>query len=107
MLRLRAQQRLRPLLRSGEEDYHYEPEVEEFLRWSPSVRSAATRRPPEPRGDGAGVGAYDELSSTELLEIISSLEPDALETLRSYELAHQARRPVLDALDRALERPRS
>jgi UDP-glucose 4-epimerase len=107
VLQLRAQQRLRPLLRSGEEDYRYQPEVEEFLRWSPSVQSAATRRPPEPRGDGVGTAAYDELSTTELLEIISSLEPDALEALRSYERTHQARRPVLDALDRALERPRS
>ena len=41
VLRLRAQQRLRPLLRSGNEEYRYEPDVEEFLRWSPSVRAAS------------------------------------------------------------------
>jgi UDP-glucose 4-epimerase len=107
VLRLRAQQRLRPLLRSGSEDYRYEPEVEEFLRWSPSVQAAATRSPPVPSGDGPDRGPYDDLSTTELLEIISSLEPDALEALRSYELTHRGRRPVLDALDRALERQRS
>jgi UDP-glucose 4-epimerase len=30
--------RLKPLRESGEAPYHYEREVEEFLRWSPSVR---------------------------------------------------------------------
>jgi hypothetical protein len=29
---------MRPLLRSAREPYQYEREVEEFLRWSPSVR---------------------------------------------------------------------
>jgi UDP-glucose 4-epimerase len=105
VLRLRAQQRLRPLLRSGGEEYRYEPDLEEFLRWSPSVQAAATRaapaRPP------AGSGPYDELSATELLEVIPSLEPDALEALRRYEQAHQARAKVLAALERALDRPRS
>jgi UDP-glucose 4-epimerase len=53
VLKLRAQQRLRPLLRSGVEDYHYEREVEEFLRWSPSVQSAPDRgqRPWRPAAD--------------------------------------------------------
>jgi UDP-glucose 4-epimerase len=105
VLRLRAQQRLRPLLRSGSDEYRYEPDVEEFLRWSPSVQAAATRVAPERAG--AGAGPFDNLSATELLEVIPSLEADALETLRSYELAHQARSTVLRALERALERPRS
>jgi hypothetical protein len=52
-------------------------------------------------------GGYDELSATELIEIISSLEPDALEAMRRYEVSHQARQAVLDALDRALGRARS
>jgi UDP-glucose 4-epimerase len=104
VLKLRAQQRLRPLLRSGTPDYRYEPEVEEFLRWSPSVQSAATRVAPARRDDGSAPGAYDELSVTELIEIIPSLEPEALSALRGYELAHQARSPVLAALDRAMAR---
>lgn len=33
-----AAQRLKPLRESGEAPYRYEREVEEFLRWSPSVR---------------------------------------------------------------------
>jgi UDP-glucose 4-epimerase len=107
VLRLRAQQRLRPLLRSGGEDYHYEPEVEEFLRWSPSVQSAATRAAPAPREDSGRVAAYDELTAAELVEIIPSLESDALEDLHRYETAHQARRTVVAALERALGRQRS
>jgi UDP-glucose 4-epimerase len=107
VLRLRAQQRLRPLLRSGNDEYRYEPDLEEFLRWSPSVQSAARRAAAQPAADASGLAAYDALNPPELIEIISSLEPDALEALRRYELAHQARAVVLEALDRALERPRS
>ena len=104
VLKLRAQQRLRPLLRSGGEGYRYQPEVEEFLRWSPSVQSAATRRPP---ASGPENSAYDKLSASEVIEIISSLEPDALRALREYEAAHQARAAVLEALDRTLARRRA
>jgi UDP-glucose 4-epimerase len=38
VLRFREHQRMAPLLRSGREPFRYEREVEEFLRWSPSVR---------------------------------------------------------------------
>lgn len=102
LLKLRAQQRLRPLLGRGQESYRYEREVEEFLRWSPSVV-----RPAAGRQDGDGVPApdgYNELGEGELISLISSLEPDALRRLRSYELAHAARPPVLEALDRNLAR---
>ena len=40
-------------LQSGAESYRYEPEVEEFLRWSPSVQSAETRGAPASRPDPA------------------------------------------------------
>jgi UDP-glucose 4-epimerase len=36
------QLRMRPLLRSARQPYQYEREVEEFLRWSPSVRRSGT-----------------------------------------------------------------
>ncbi len=102
VLKLRAQQRLRPLLGRGAESYRYEREVEEFLRWSPSVHGS-----PSPGQDGDRVAApdgYDELGEGELISLISSLEPDALRRLRSYELAHAARPRVLEALDRNLAR---
>jgi UDP-glucose 4-epimerase len=101
VLKLRAQQRLRPLLRSGGESYRYERGVEEFLRWSPSVQAAETTSDGDaPFADGT----YDELSEGEVLGIISSLEPDALRRLRNYEAAHRGRGRVLQALDQSLAR---
>jgi UDP-glucose 4-epimerase len=102
LLRLRAKQGLRSLLESGERPYRYDREVEEFLRWSPSVQSArsASRGTGEPRND------YEKLGARELIEVIPSLEPDALAALRSYEAAHRARGSVLGAVDRALARKR-
>jgi UDP-glucose 4-epimerase len=93
VLKLRAHQRLRPLLRSGSDSYRYEREVEEFLRRSPSVRGV--QEPPEPN-------LSDQLSEGELLEIIGSLEPEALRHLRDHEATHRARPAVLEALDRYL-----
>jgi UDP-glucose 4-epimerase len=43
---LREHQRLAALTRHTQEPYRYERELEDFLRWSPSVRSGADR--PEP-----------------------------------------------------------
>jgi UDP-glucose 4-epimerase len=102
VLKLRAQQRLRPLLRSGNGSYRYEREVEEFLRWSRSVRPAEARtvagRTPAP------FAAYDRLAASEVIEIIASLEPDDLARLREYEVGHHARAAVLEALDETLGR---
>lgn len=100
VLKLRAHQRLRPLLRSGGESYRYEREVEEFLRRSPSVQPAGRAN----ASGGPPLASFDELAEGELIEIISSLEPDALRRLRTYEASHQGRAPVLDALDRNLAR---
>jgi UDP-glucose 4-epimerase len=97
----------RPLLGSGKDAYRYEREVEEFLRWSPSVRSASvaggrnTTLPEHPHP-----GTYDELDAGEVIEIISSLEPGALHRLRHYEASHGAREGVLEALDRELAQSR-
>jgi UDP-glucose 4-epimerase len=103
VLKLRAHQRLRPLLRSGSESYRYEREVEDFLRWSPSVQ--ATRARAADKDDGAPpLSGYDELSSDELVGIIASLEAPALHRLREYEASNRARAAVLDALDRGLSR---
>ncbi len=97
ILKLRAHQRLRPLLRSGDGEYRYDREVEEFLRRSPSVLSAGA-------ADDADGFADDELTEAELIEVISSLETDALVQLRSYEAAHGNREDILAALDHNLAR---
>jgi UDP-glucose 4-epimerase len=46
-------QRTRPLLRSAQDGYRYEREVEEFLRWSPSVRHDTTAPLPTNRPKGS------------------------------------------------------
>jgi UDP-glucose 4-epimerase len=105
LLKLRAQQRLRPLLRSGADSYRYEREVEDFLRWSPSVQEA--RAGASADGDGAlesALNGYDELTADELVGAIASMDPTALARLREYEVAHRARASVLEALDRRLDR---
>lgn len=120
ILKLRDQQRIRPLLGSGHPDsYRYEPELEEFLRRSPSVRT--TPKPPGPADetpdhngsgapgpDGSGTGGtasagYSSLTQGELLEVIPSLETPAILQLREHEAAGPARRAVLTEIDHQLE----
>lgn len=94
VLRLRAQQQLRPLLRSGSETYRYEREVEEFLRRSPAAQ----------RGVSAdGSDGYDELGADELVAVIPSLAAAAAARLRTKEAGGARRKAVLDALDRRLK----
>jgi UDP-glucose 4-epimerase len=105
VLKLREHQRLGPLLRSASGAYRYEREVEDFLRWSPSVRRSlgsgdadgarpAVAAPQRPR--------VDDLEAQELVALLPSLEPPDLEQLREHEAAHRARAEVLEAIDRAL-----
>jgi UDP-glucose 4-epimerase len=102
IVKLRAEQRVRPQLEAGGESYRYDPNVEEFLRWSPSVQTLRPApEPPAPPQSG-----LDGLAPGELIDLIPSLEPDALETLRRYELTHQRREAVLEALDDTLARKR-
>ena len=106
VLKLRAQQRLRPLLRSGNETYRYEREVEEFLRWSPTVRSAQPDdgADEDARARGADLNSYESLTEGQLIDLISSLEHDALVRLRRFESQGRSRRRVLEAIDSAIGR---
>ena len=111
VVRLRAQQRLRPLLRSGTQPYQYDREVEDFLRWSPSVQALQADPPPSQTfGDvsraAPPLASYDDLGGEEVIEIVASLEADALEALAHYEATHLARRTVLAAIERSLSRKR-
>jgi UDP-glucose 4-epimerase len=47
VLKFREALRLGPILRTGGEPYRYEREVEEFLRYSPSVRDGGSIEPPK------------------------------------------------------------
>jgi UDP-glucose 4-epimerase len=57
--------RLHPLLRSNAEPYRYEREVEEFLRWSPNVRSSRLKRD----------GGLSREQMADLQRLLSAYEP--------------------------------
>jgi UDP-glucose 4-epimerase len=106
VIRLGEHQRRRPLLRGAGETYRYERELEEFLRYSPSVRgnagADATRDPGgegEPRG-GAGAPGSDDLRSDEVIALLPSLDAEALRALHAHETAHRGRRTVIRAIER-------
>jgi UDP-glucose 4-epimerase len=130
VIKLREHQRLSRLRAAAQPSYRYEEEVEEFLRWSPSVRQNAGlpggRPSPrqlaeltkviaaiEKRGGPVNTapasrapvaGGYDDLRADELIALLPSLEAPALEALRAHEAAGAARRTVLAAIDRILTR---
>jgi UDP-glucose 4-epimerase len=99
VLKLRAHQRLRPLLGSGPSDgYRYQPGVEEFLRRSPSTQAVGA----DPGGADGSEG-YDGLTRDELVQVIPSLETAAMRRLREHEAAGPARSEILDEIDHQLE----
>ena len=102
IIKLREQQRIDPLLRAANSQYRYEREVEEFLRRSPNVRRALPETGPAEPPEG-----LDSLDARELVKLIPSLEPGALEALREYEQAHRARKTVLQAIEASLVRQRT
>jgi UDP-glucose 4-epimerase len=110
MLRLREQQKLAPIVRGARgSSYRYEAAVEEFLRFSPSVRQANARPqlPPTntaPRSRRAGGEGYSGLSARDILALLPSLGRDDLERLREHEAEHANRQTVLRGIDRLLER---
>ena len=66
VLKFREALRLEPMLATGQEPYRYEREVEEFLRYSPSVRGASRKEP-----------ALRNLAPGESAEAVAALEaPD-------------------------------
>ena len=107
ILRLGEQQRIEPILRGAHQPqgYRYERELEEFLRYSPSVRPAARLEAhAEPRNTAPGAPgatpALDDLEAEEIIALLPSLDPAGLEALREHEAAHRNRRAVLAAITR-------
>jgi UDP-glucose 4-epimerase len=96
--KLRELQRLDPLVRTDGQTYRYERQVEDFLRYSPNVRRGRDQDPDR------ALSLYDDLRADELIALVPSLEPRALEALREYEESHRARRTVLRAIHAQLER---
>jgi UDP-glucose 4-epimerase len=107
VLRLREQQRLAPILAgNGAGSYRYESAVEEFLRFSPSVRQSNARpaiapanSAPRRRGD-----TYSGMTAKDILALLPSLSAEDLTALRAHEAEHARRQSVLRGIDRLLER---
>jgi UDP-glucose 4-epimerase len=93
--------RVRGVKRSAREPYRYEREVEEFLRWSPSVRRSADSPPGAPTRQVSGHG-YDGLEAREVVALLPSLPAADLESLRSHEAQGARRVEVLQEIDRLL-----
>jgi UDP-glucose 4-epimerase len=112
VLRLREQQKLAPILRGATpSSYRYEAAVEEFLRFSPSVRHPNVRPEPAPANTAPGgersSTAYGALTAREILALLPSLRPADLQALRDHESAHGQRPSVLRAIDRLLATPQT
>lgn len=88
--------RRRRALQTGVADA-YEPEVEAFLRYSPSARPGAGAD--DPAADGIGA-----LEGDALIVLLPSLDPEALRALRAHEEAGPGRRRILDEIDLLLQR---
>ena len=87
------------------QSYRYERELEEFLRYSPSVRPSARLEPsPEPHNTGPGEAgatpALDDLEAHEIIALLPSLDPAGLRALHAHETANRARREVIVAIER-------
>jgi UDP-glucose 4-epimerase len=105
VIRLGEYQRLEPLTGGAGESYRYERELEEFLRYSPSVRARAARPADgdDEGGDGSATGGtpgYDDLRADEVIALLPSLDADALRALHAHETAHRGRRTVIRAIER-------
>jgi UDP-glucose 4-epimerase len=107
ILRLAEQLRLEPILRGApRQGYRYERELEDFLRYSPSVRPSARleaeRRPRNVApGDGGGaLPSVDDLDAAEIVALLPSLDAAGLRALHDHEAAHRGRRTVLRAIER-------
>lgn len=91
--------------------YRYEAAVEEFLRFSPSVRRppGGAKRPSNVAPSGGRLSqrrwdGWDGLTAKEILAMLPSLSPEDLRALREHERTHAARASVLRGIDRLLER---
>ncbi len=101
VIALREHQRTARLHSGDARGYVYEREVEEFLRYSPSVRRGEGASAIG-AGNGAPPSSYDGLRAKEVLGVLGSLGREDLLELRDHEAAHAERTEVLAAIDRLL-----
>ena len=126
VLKLGEHLRLSPILKGVREPYRYEREVEEFLRWSPSVRGPegplermgpaevaelrkllsglASTMPAEVREEPAPPHPEPIPEPEVVVALLGSLDRDELEALRDLEAGSRSRASVLGAIDSVLAR---
>jgi UDP-glucose 4-epimerase len=105
--RLAEHLRLDPILRDPpRHGYRYERELEDFLRYSPSVRPSArpeaerTPRNVAPGDERGGLPSVGELDAAEIVALLPSLDAAGLRALHEHETAHRGRSTVLRAIER-------
>ena len=107
--RVAEHQRVEPILRdaggAGGQTYRYERELEDFLRYSPSVRpSSRLEAEAKPRNVAPGAAgaapALDDLEADEIIALLPSLDPAGLKALHEHEVANRGRRTVILAIER-------
>jgi UDP-glucose 4-epimerase len=107
ILRLAEFHRVEPIVRGARaaRTYRYERELEDFLRYSPSVRpSARLEAEARPRNVAPGAPgatpALDDLDAEEIIALLPSLDPAGLRALHEHETANRGRRTVIRAIER-------
>ena len=107
IVRVAEDLRVEPILRGApRQGYRYERELEEFLRYSPSVRPSARvqaqpqRRNVAPGDGGSALPSVDDLDAAEIVALLPSLDPAGLRALHEHEATHRGRRTVLQAIER-------
>lgn len=65
---------------------------------SPAAGSPAGEPPSDP-ADELPITGYDQLSASQVIERLDGLSRAALDRIRSYELAHRARRTILASIE--------
>jgi UDP-glucose 4-epimerase len=104
ILRLAEYQRVEPIVRGtrAAQTYRYERELEDFLRYSPSVRpSSRLEAEAKPHNVAPGATpALDDLDAEEIIALLPSLDPAGLKALHEHEAAHRGRRTVITAIER-------
>jgi UDP-glucose 4-epimerase len=107
ILRLAEYQRVEPIVRGtrAAQTYRYERELEDFLRYSPSVRpSSRLEAEAKPRNVAPGAPgttpALDDLDAEEIIALLPSRDPAGLKALHEHETAHRGRRTVITAIER-------
>ena len=104
VLKLGEHLRLNPMLRGAQEPYRYEREVEEFLRWSPHVKTARDKASGRSQGDRAGAlgDADDRLTAAE-----RRAEAAEQTAQKALDRAKKAEQRAAEAALKATERVRS